>query len=257
MTKMPSEIKTRIQGKEPLIGSLVTLPSADIAEIMSLVGWDYLWIDTEHTTLDFLQVQRMVQAVAGRCPCLVRVPENSEVWIKKALDVGCDGIVVPQVKSAEEAQRVVDWSFYPPIGKRGAGVSRAHGYGMEFDDYVARINDDLVIVLQIEHIVAVENIERILEVQGIDALLIGPLDLSGSMGVIGQTDSPVVQEAIERVKQACEAAGMSLGIFTPDPASAQDRLREGFSLIALNMDAAFLWQAARGALDEVRGSTDM
>jgi 2-dehydro-3-deoxyglucarate aldolase/4-hydroxy-2-oxoheptanedioate aldolase len=253
---MGSKLKKRLKGKETLIGSLVTLPSADIAEIMSLVGWDYLWIDTEHTTLEFIQVQRMIQAVGGRCPCLVRVPENNEVWIKKALDIGCDGIVVPQVKSAVEAQQVVEWSFYPPMGNRSVGVSRAHGYGMSFDDYIQKVNEELVIVLQIEHITAVENIESILEVQCIDALLIGPLDLSGSLGVIGQIKDPLVQEAIGRVKEACEAAGMSLGIFTPDPISAKDRLGEGFNLIALNMDAAFLWQAAQAALVEAKGPID-
>ena len=97
---MGNDMKRRLREKEVLIGSLVTLPSTDVAEMMSLVGWDYLWIDTEHAPIDFVQAQRMVQAVGGRCHCLIRIPENREVWIKKALDIGCDGIVVPQVKSA-------------------------------------------------------------------------------------------------------------------------------------------------------------
>jgi len=251
---MGNDMKRRLREKEVLIGSLVTLPSTDVAEMMSLVGWDYLWIDTEHAPIDFVQAQAMVQAVGGRCPCLIRIPENREVWIKKALDIGCQGIVVPQVKSAVEAQRVVEWSFYPPIGKRSVGVTRAHNYGMSFEDYVQRANDELVIVLQVEHIDGVENIESILKVPGIDAILIGPLDLSGSLGVIGQIEHPQVQEAIGEVRRKCEEAGMPIGIFTADPVSAKGKIQEGFTLIALNMDAAYLWQAAQSALDEVRGS---
>jgi 2-dehydro-3-deoxyglucarate aldolase/4-hydroxy-2-oxoheptanedioate aldolase len=249
---MGNSLKRRLRDKETAIGSLVTLASADVAEIMALVGWDYLWIDIEHTPMDFLHAQRIVQAVGERCPCIIRIPENAEVWIKKALDIGCDGIVVPQVKSAAEAQRVVDWSFYPPVGNRSVGVSRAHDYGMSFDEYVQKVNEDLVIVLQIEHIDAVEEIESILQVPGIDALLIGPLDLSSSLDVIGQTDHPQVQDAIERVRRECERAGIPIGIFTADPVSARGRIQEGFRLIALNMDAAFLLQAAQSALDEAR-----
>jgi 2-dehydro-3-deoxyglucarate aldolase/4-hydroxy-2-oxoheptanedioate aldolase len=252
MSRVENDLKRRLRDKETAIGSLVTLPSPDIAEIMSLVGWDYLWIDTEHTPIDFAQAQSMLQAVGGRCPCIIRIPENKEVWIKKALDIGCDGIVIPQVKSRAEAQRVVDWSFYPPIGKRSVGVARAHDYGMSFEKYVKKVNEDLVIVLQIEHIDAVEDIDHILKVSGIDAILIGPLDLSGSLDLVGQTDHPQVQEAIERVRIKCGDAGMPLGIFTTDPASAKKRIQEGFSLIALNMDAGFLLQAAQLALEETR-----
>ena len=101
---MSASLKRRLRDKETVIGSLVTLGSTDVAEMMSLVGFDYLWIDIEHTPLDFSQAQRMIQAVGGRCPCIVRIPENKEIWIKKALDTGCKGIVVPQVKTEEEAR---------------------------------------------------------------------------------------------------------------------------------------------------------
>lgn len=249
---MSNKLKMRLRRKETIIGSLVTLPSADIAEIMSMVGWDYLWIDTEHTTIDTAQAQMLIQSVGGRCPCIIRVPEIKEVWIKKALDIGCDGIVVPQIRSAEDARRVVEWSYYPPMGKRSMGVSRAHGYGMSFEEYVENVNDELVIVLQIEHIDAVDDINSILEVSGIDALLIGPLDLSGSLGVAGKTDDPKVQETIGRVKRACLEVEMPIGIFTTDPRSVKDKLEEGFSLIALSMDASFMWQAAQSALDRAR-----
>jgi len=249
---MGNDLKSSLRGKETLIGSIVTLPSTDVAEMMSLVGWDYLWIDTEHATIDFAQAQRMVQAVGGRCPCLIRIPDNNEVWIKKALDIGCQGIVVPQVKTAEEAQRVVDGSLYPPEGKRSVGVSRAHDYGMSFQEYVQKANESLVIVLQVEHIEGVNQIEAIARVPGIDAILIGPLDLSGSLGVIGQIEHPQVQEAIGKVKRTCEEAGVSIGIFAADPVSAKHYVQQGFNLIALNMDIFYLWQAAKASYEEVR-----
>jgi 2-keto-3-deoxy-L-rhamnonate aldolase RhmA len=248
-----TSFKTRLKRGETLIGSLVTLSSTDVAEIMSLIDWDYLWIETEHAPTDFVHAQMMIQAVGGRCPCLVRIPENKEVWIKKALDIGCNGIVVPQVKSAAEARDTIEWCLYPPLGKRSVGVSRAHSYGMSFQDYVRTVNEELTIVLQVEHVEGVKNIQSIVEVPGIDAILIGPFDLSGSLGVLGQITHPQVQEAIGEIKHHCEEAGVPVGIFAVDAESARGFIEEGFNLIALSMDSFYLWQSAKEALDEVRG----
>jgi len=247
-----NSLKTRLKSGETLIGSLVTLASADVAEIMSLVGFDYLWIDTEHAPIDFVHSQMMIQAVGGRCPCIVRIPENNEVWIKKALDTGCDGIVVPQVKSAAEARKAIEHSLYPPLGRRSVGISRAHGYGISFQEYVRAANEKLTIVLQVEHITGVQAIESILEVPGIDAILIGPFDLSGSLGVLGQITDPQVQDAMEEVRRHCEKAGVPAGIFAVDAESARGFIAEGYNLIALSMDSFYLWQSAKRALNEVR-----
>jgi 2-dehydro-3-deoxyglucarate aldolase/4-hydroxy-2-oxoheptanedioate aldolase len=245
-------LRERLTQDEPLIGSLVTMPSPDVAEIMASVGFDYLWIETEHAPMDFVHAQSLIQAVGGRCPTLVRIPDKKEVWVKKALDVGCDGIVVPQIRSAEEARQIVAWSLYPPEGRRSVGVSRAHGYGMGFQDYVDRANDELVIVLQAEHADVVENITSIVQVKGIDTVLIGPFDLSGSLGVLGETDHPHVLEAIETIRRHCQAAGMPLGIFAPDVPMARRCIEQGFALIALGMDTFFLWRSAQEALDGLR-----
>ena len=247
-----NSLKTRLKSGETLIGSLVTLASPDVAEIMSLVGFDYLWIDTEHAPIDFVHSQMMIQAVGGRCPCIVRIPENNEVWIKKALDTGCDGIVVPQVKSAAEARKAIEYSLYPPLGRRSVGISRAHGYGMSFQEYVGAANEKLTIVLQVEHIEGVQAIESILEVPGIDAILIGPFDLSGSLGVLGQITHPQVQDAMEEVRRHCEKADVPAGIFAVDAKSARGFIAEGYNLIALSTDSFYLWQSAKRALGEVR-----
>ena len=250
---MEKSFKTRLKNGETLVGSIVTLTSTDVAEIMSLVGFDYLWIETEHSPTDFVHVQMMIQAVGGRCPCLIRIPDNNEVWIKKALDIGCNGIVIPQVKSASEAREAVECCLYPPRGKRSVGISRAHGYGMSFQDYVSTVNEELTIVLQVEHIEGVRNIESIVEVPGIGAILIGPFDLSGSLGLLGQITHPQVQKAIEEIKCHCEKAGVPAGIFAVDAESARGFIEEGFNLIALSMDSIYLWQSAKAALDEARG----
>ncbi|MGD2165571.1 MAG: aldolase/citrate lyase family protein, partial [Anaerolineae bacterium] len=225
--------------------------SPDVAEIMASVGFDYLWIETEHASLDSAHVQSLIQAVGDRCPCLVRIPHKAEVWVKKALDTGCSGIIVPQIRTAEEAQQVVAWSLYPPAGRRSVGISRAHGYGMAFRDYVETVNDELVIVVQAEHTDAVENIESIARVDGIDAVLVGPFDLSGSLGVLGEIDHPGVIEAIDKIRNACRSAGKPLGIFATDAPAARRYFEQGFTLVALSMDVSFLWQSARRALEEV------
>lgn len=250
-----NNLKTRLKNREPLIGSLVTLASPDVTEIMSHIGFDYLWIETEHAPTDYLLAQTLIQAVGGRCPCLVRVPDNQEVWFKKALDIGPAGVVVPQIKSATEAQASVEWCFYPPKGKRSVGVSRAHRYGMAFQDYVNRVNDELVLVLQVEHIEGVKNIQSIVQVPGIDAILIGPFDLSGSLDVLGQIDHPKVQQAIEEIKHHCDASNLPRGIFAVDAPYAVNAIDDGFNLIALSMDAFFLWGAAQAALNQVRGES--
>ena len=245
--------KERLKYKETLIGPLVTIPTPDVAEMLALVGFDYLWIEVEHAPTNFAQAQTMIQAVGGRCPCLIRVPENQEVWLKKALDVGCNGIVIPQVKTAEEARAAIEACLYPPAGRRSVGVGRAHGYGMSFQDYVSRVNDELAIILQVEHIEGVQNIESIAAVPGIDAILVGPFDLSGSMNLLGQITHPEVQAAIETVNRHCQAAGLPVGIFAVNAGAAKQAISQGFNLIALGMDAFYLWQGAKAALQEARG----
>jgi 2-keto-3-deoxy-L-rhamnonate aldolase RhmA len=245
--------KERLKHKETLIGPLVTIPSPDVAEMLALVGFDYLWIEVEHAPTNFAQAQTMIQAVGGRCPCLIRVPENQEVWLKKALDLGCNGIVIPQVKTAEEARAAIEACLYPPAGRRSVGVGRAHGYGMSFQDYVGRVNAELAIILQVEHIEGIQNIESIAAVPGIDAILVGPFDLSGSMNLLGQITHPEVQAAIETVNRHCQAVGLPVGIFAVNAGAAKQAISQGFNLIALGMDAFYLWQGAKAALQEARG----
>ena len=249
---MADTFKARLRS-EILIGPIVSLPCTDVADLLSRVGFDYLWIDLEHSPMDVTDAQALIQAAGGRCPCVIRVPEVSEAWIKKALDTGCDGIVIPQIRSAAEARAAVAWCQYPPQGRRGAAMTRAHGFGMSFAEYVAAANEELAIILQIEHIDAVNHIDEILQTSGVVALFVGPFDLSGSMGLLGQIAHPEVQAAINRVVAAGQAAGMPLGLFVVDGASASAAIARGFHMIALGTDSSFMLAAARAVLAAAKG----
>ncbi len=251
-----TSFRERLRQGDVLIGTVVTLGSPDVAEMLALVGFDYLWLDTEHAPGDMAAVQGMIQAVGDRCATLVRVPENREVWIKRALDTGCDGVIVPQVRSPAEAQSAVHAALYPPLGMRSVGITRAHRYGLAFEEIVATANGQMVVVVQIEHTEAVERIEEILAVPGISAVMVGPYDLSGSMGLTGQVTHPKVQGAIARVVGACRRASVPAGIFAVNAEAAQAAVSQGFTLLGLGLDSMFLWQRARDELTRVRSGPD-
>lgn len=242
---MRETFRSRLKKGELLAGTLITLPSLEIAEILAEAGFDWLFVDLEHSAMGAREAVGILQAVGDRLDCILRVPLNDEIWIKKALDTGAAGVMVPQVNTAEDARRAVRYSKYPPQGRRSAGMSRAHGYGSRLQSYLDRANTDTAVIIQAEHIEAVENIESILMVDGIDAVLVGPYDLSASMGRIGQVDSPEVQAAIGRVRQACNHCGMPLGVFTAGAQRAKTYIQEGFRLIAASADTLMLGQAAR------------
>lgn len=240
----------RLRAGETLLGAIIALPCAEVAELFSRAGFDWLFIDTEHAPLDVLAAQGLLQA--ARCPCLVRVPVGEEAVIKKALDIGAAGVVVPQVNTAQDAERIVRYCKYPPRGSRGVGIVRAQGYGLDFQDYVAGANDHVLVMLQIEHIDAVRNIESIVRVPGVDALMIGPYDLSGSMGKLGQVNDPEVEQAIETVRRACAAAGMKLAIFTATAEGMKPYLAKGYTLPIAGMDLMLLSAAARGVVQALK-----
>ena len=152
---------------------------------------------------------------------------------------------MPQVKNAADAERIVRYCKYPPRGSRGVGIVRAQGYGLDFQEYVSSANDNVIVMLQIEHVDAVRNIESIVRVPGVDALMIGPYDLSGTMGKLGRVDDPEVQQAIETVRKACAAAGMKLGIFAATAAGMQPYVKKGYTLPIAGMDLMLLADAAR------------
>jgi len=253
---MRTSFRQRLRGEETLIGTIVSLASPEVAELLSSLGYDWLFVDMEHGPLGTMEAQRVLQATSAQCSAVVRVPANGEVWIKRALDLGCDGIIVPAVNSAEDARQAVRWARYPPLGARGVGIGRAHGYGMRFAEYVARANEDVAVIVQAEHRDAVADIEAIVRVPGVDAVLIGPYDLSGSLGKPGQVDDPEVWAHIERVRTACQGAGMPLGVFGASADAVRPFIAQGYTLIAVGLDTLFLGTAAAGTLQALRGDAE-
>jgi 2-dehydro-3-deoxyglucarate aldolase len=251
---MNHQMRARLLAGDLLVGTLVTLPAPEVAEILAGLGFDWLFIDAEHGPLSIHQAQMLLQAVGARCPCLVRVPAGEEVWIKKALDIGAAGVIVPQVHTAGQAEQVVHLCKYPPEGSRGVGVARAHGYGRRFKEYVATANQEVIVVVQAESAEAVRNIQSIVEVPGIDAVLIGPYDLSTSLGKAGQLADPDVTGAIATITERCHRAGVRLGAFGMDAAAVQPFIETGFNLIAVGIDTVFLSRAAGDVLSELTGS---
>ncbi len=248
---MFNNFRYRLNQGEQLIGTIVTLNDPSVVEILCKVGFDWLFIDTEHAPLDMTSVQFLLQA-AGDVPCVIRVPSADEASIKKALDIGAAGIIVPQVNSAEQAEQIVQFSKYPPLGSRGVGIGRAHGYGLSFQKYLDNANDSVAIIVQAEHSKAVENIDSISKVEGIDAILVGPNDLAASMGKLGKTTDLKVLEAIDKITKACLAANIRLGFFGISAESLVKCSQTGYNLLVAGIDSLFLIDSARNILRKVK-----
>lgn len=248
-----TNFRSRLKAGETLYGTMVTIPTASTAELLSHIGFDWLFVDGEHGPLESAELLAILQAVGGRAACVVRVPALDEVAIKKALDLGADGVIVPQVNSPDQAAAAVRFSRYSPDGARGVGLARAHGYGMTFSDYVTSANERISVVVQAEHIEAVENIEEIVKVEGIDAVLLGPYDLSASMGKMGQVDDHAVVQAVDHVILTCQSAGIPIGYFGVNADAVKPYIARGCSFIVAGVDTLLLGTAAKRTLSALRG----
>ena len=241
----------RLASTKPLIGSLVSTSSTEAAEALSLCGFEWLFIDLEHSVVDMAAAQRIIQSVSPKTYGVIRLPDNCPEHFKKALDTGCDGVVVPMIKSVSDAERAIGLAKYFPLGNRSVGLARAQGYGLNFSDYLANANQAVALILQIEHIDAVERVTEILACPGVDAILIGPYDLSASMGLIGQTSAPQVVEAIAHVRHACLSARVPHGAFCMTSDQARDEIAGGGRLIVLGTDLLFLTSKAKEELESL------
>jgi 2-keto-3-deoxy-L-rhamnonate aldolase RhmA len=248
MIGMASSLKDALRESKPLIGTLVTTASSEVAEVLAIAGFDWLFIDLEHGSLSIHDAQRAIQAVAGRSYTVVRVADATAENVKRVLDTGCDGLIAPHVNTAEEARKIVALAKYPPLGERSVGLGRAQGFGLTFADYIASANARTVVIVQIEHKDGVANIDEILRVQGIDAVFVGPYDLSGSMGILGQVSDVRVLEAIEKVRAACTASNMTFGIYCATAEQASTAIKTGARLVAVGTDLMHMANSARAAL---------
>ncbi len=249
---MNFNFRQRLRAGDTLLGTIVTLEAPEVVEALCHIGYDWLFVETEHAPLAPPAVQRIVQT-AGNTPCMVRLSRGDEISIKRALDAGAAGIIVPQVNSAAYARLVVSYAKFAPMGSRGFGLSRASMYGLNAEDYVARANDGTSVIVLAEHVDAVENIEEICQVEGVDAVFIGPYDLSASFNKIGRVHDSEVVDAINHIRTVCRAHDMPVGIHGATPEFLLARMREGFSLVSASADIAIFAAGARQLLDTLRG----
>lgn len=249
---MDHHFRKRLRSGDLLVGTMVTINSPEVAELLAGIGFDWLFIDAEHAPLAMLDIQRIVQAAGKGCPCIVRLPEASEVPIKQALDIGAAGIIAPLVNSARHAEDVVRLAKYSPDGSRGVGVARAHRYGLGFQEYLDAANENVAVIVQVEHIDAVAHIESIAKVPGVDAIFVGPYDLSASLGKLGQVNDPEVQQAIQTVTKASLQAGIRLGIFGLTSESVRPFIDRGYTLIVAGIDTMMLGSSASQLLADLK-----
>jgi len=236
-------LKQKLLNNQLTIGSWISIGHQSIVEIMAMSGFDWLTIDMEHTVIDYELAQHLIAHIQShKIEALVRVSKNDEVAIKKVMDAGADGVIIPMINSAEDAKKAVNFVKYPPVGKRGVGLARAQKYGLGFEEYKQWVNRDSVIIAQIEHIDAVEHIEEIILTEGIDGIIIGPYDLSGSMGIPGDYDNKKVKDALLVVENKCKELNKPLGfhVIEPDINILNEKIKTGYSFLAFSTDFLFL-----------------
>jgi 2-keto-3-deoxy-L-rhamnonate aldolase RhmA len=237
------------------IGSWITLNHPSIVEIMADAGFDWLCVDMEHSVTDYYEAQQLITTIQAKgIKAFVRVGENNTRIIKRVLDAGADGIIVPMVNTKEDALKAIEAVKYPPKGKRGVGLARAQKYGFGFEDYKNNYADEIKLIVQIEHVDAVNNLEDILSLEEIDGTFIGPYDLSGSMGKPGKFDDDDVVEVLNRynniVKQYDKLVGFH--VIQPNFELVIDKMNLGYNFIAFSLDTLFLGHIARNQVSQIK-----
>ena len=256
---MKNTLKEKLQNGMKPIGTFFELGSPSVIEALGRTGLDFVILDNEHgpfeaeSSRDFARAAELVGLTA-----IARVREVSRPAILKLLDVGVQGVIVPDVHTVEEVQKLIDYTKYYPIGKRGFCPTRKDGWG--FDEMaqqsvlgqMAYWNREILLIPQCETVGALEHIEEIVSMEGVDGIFIGPFDLSISMGIPGQFDHPDFVAALERVQKACRDAGKFCMIFAGAPAAVAERFNQGFDSVAYGLDASVLVAAFQANLADIR-----
>lgn len=239
-------IRQKLASNNPSVGSWIQIPHSSVAEIIGQSGYDWVAVDMEHGAISVHQLPDLFRALelGGTMP-LVRLAQGHPKDCKQALDAGAGGVIVPMVKSAEQLIIVRDACRWPPSGTRGVGFSRANLFGKRFKMYSEEAQEPLLVAM-IENICAVDNLDDILAVKGLDAILIGPYDLSASMGITGQFEDPVFAATMKRIRSLCFNANISCGVHVvrPDVEALKQRIEEGYKFIAYSIDSVFISEAS-------------
>ena len=251
-------LRHKLSGASPLTGVFCELPCPEAVELIGLAGWDFVVIDCEHAPITAAQLPGMVRAAnAAGIPAIVRVASNDAPAIQHALDSGAAGVQIPQIASVEAAKAAIEASRFHPLGQRGFNpFVRAADFSLSTtEEFFSRANEEVSLVLQIESAAGIEAVNGILALPGIDALFIGPYDLSQSLGIPGETSHPEVFAAAERIAKSAAANGVALGVFTNSEQDAKRWLEIGVRYLCLSVDTVFLLNAMRSAVAKFRKVT--
>jgi len=248
---MKNRFRKALLDRTPTFGAWIQMGHPAIAEVLGRVGFDWIAVDLEHGVIDLESTAGLFRAIEHYDAVPVaRLPFNDPIWIKRVLDAGAGGLIIPMVNSQAEARAAMDQAKYPPLGRRGYGYSRANSHGLDFTPYIQDANKEIAIVMQIEHRDGIEALEGILDVPGVDGAFIGPLDLSGSFGKTGQLDCPEMVQALSTFRSSCNSRGIAAGMHLvhPTPKNIGQALEDGYTMIALGVDNTLLAGAAQAAL---------
>lgn len=252
---MFQDLKVQLADRIPTFGTWLSLGHCSIAEILADAGFDWLVVDLEHSAITIGEAEALIRVVdlKGKTP-LVRLTENDCAQIKRVMDAGAGGVIVPMVRTRDQAESAVSAVKYPPAGKRGVGLGRAQAFGPGFDEYASTVNASSVVIAQIEHHEGVSRLEEILAVEGIDGTIIGPYDLSASVGRPGQFQDPQVRQLMDRYEKTCLRLDKPMGfhVVPPDHRLVLEKLDRGYTFLALSTDFLFLGDTARRELSLVR-----
>jgi 2-keto-3-deoxy-L-rhamnonate aldolase RhmA len=242
-------LKTKLERGEPAYGLWVTLESPAVTEIATELQLDFVVIELEHSALGANDVVNHLNAArGGKTTVLARLPVGSRESIKIALDIGVDGVIVPLVRSAAQVEEILSFAYYPPKGQRTIGGTRASRYGIRGREHFANANDDILVIPIIETVEALEDIDKILAVPGLEAIFIGPSDLSAAQGHVAVWEGPGVADQILSICQAAREQGIAYGIITLGPEDLKLRREQGYQMLAFGMDTAILVSGIRAAL---------
>lgn len=253
LNKRALNLKRKLANGQASPGLWVSMPSPTACEIIAGAGLDWIIVDAEHSPFNPETLQHMLMAFRGsETVPLVRVPWNDHVIIKQMLDLGFDGVVVPHTNAEEEARKAVAACRYPPAGRRGFGPRRASNYYRDQEEYVKLANDSVICAIQIEDVAAADRIEEIIQVPGVDWVLVGPWDMSGTTLNFGAIESDEVQGAIRRIFQVAQAAGLPTGNAYCGIDHIEKALDQGCQLVVLGEDADYLKHSVDGAVEAFR-----
>ena len=248
-------LKQKLKKNKLTIGCWLTISSPLIPEILSPAGFDWLCVDLEHTSIELNELLSLIISIENqKMTPLVRVGENNPNLIKRVMDIGAHGVIVPNINSAREAKQAVNSVKYPPSGNRGVGLYRAQGYGKKFENYLNWLENESLVIIQIENIKAIENIDEIFATKGIDAFLIGPYDLSGSMNKPGDFDDKEFKNNIKKILKSSKKHKIPAGFHSvsSDPNEAIKNIKNDYKFLAFSLDSIILQDAAILSMSKIK-----